>query len=153
MCIPQSDDRVALEALLPEIRELCAIAAGEQVPVLGIGIGFPAMINPQENTILSKTTMNIYSEIPFADAFPEFTSALSLPYYVDNDVNLSCLGEFFLRRYDDSCRNLLYITLGTGCGSGLILDGAIWYGSSYVSGELGNMRIPESPLHPEAPCV
>jgi len=137
-----NDNQLELKNLNSEINNLIELAKREAVPILGIGIGFPALINPQEKSILHMTSLNILNPIPFDQAFPAFTSALTLPYYIENDVNFACRGEAYLRRHNDAYQNLLYVTLGTGCGAGIMLNGELWNGSAFRSGEIGHMLIP-----------
>lgn len=128
--------------LLQEVNDLMSLAEKENIPVLGIGIGFPAVVNPEKNAILRKISLDIFQETSFSSMFPEFTSCITLPYYLDNDVNFACQGESFLRRYDDTYGSLFYISLGTGCGGGLTIGGEPWYGPGYRAGEFGSLLLP-----------
>jgi len=139
--LPVQNHTLELSKLTREISKLMALAAGEQIPVLGIGIGFPAMVNPQTNSIIHMSYMNIDHEVTFAEAFPEFTDALPVPFFLDNDVNFACLGEAFLRRRCPEYQNLVYFTLGTGCGVSYMMNGELWYGATHKSGEIGNMPV------------
>lgn len=134
--------QLELKNLTAEINNLTELAKRENIPVLGVGIGFPAMINPQEKSILHMTPLNIYEPISFEQAFPDFIQGLTLPFFIDNDVNFACKGEAYLRYRNDSYNTLLYVTLGTGCGAGIMLNGELWNGSNFKSGEIGNMLIP-----------
>ena len=70
-----------------------------------------------------------------------------LPVYLENDANAAAVGEHWIGAGQGS-RNLLCITLGTGLGSGFILNGTIWHGSNDFAGELGHTT-----LFPEGlPC-
>lgn len=135
------DQKLDLSNLTLEINHFMELAKKEGVPLLGIGIGFPAMINPQDKIILHMSSLNIFEPIPFHEAFPAFTDALTLPYFIGNDVNFACKGEAYLR-YNNAHHNLLYVTLGSGCGAGIMLNGELWNGSTFKSGEIGNMLIP-----------
>lgn len=128
-----------METLNHQVHVLLDIAKEEGIPVLGIGIGFPAMINAEKNTVLRASSFGIHEETPFQTAFPEFFAGIDLPVFVDNEVNYACKGEAFLRRPVSSDSSLLYITLGTGCGCGLMLNDKLWYGSGHKSGEIGQM--------------
>lgn len=139
--LPVQNRTLELSKLTQEIDTLMSLAANEQIPVLGIGIGFPAMINPQANSILHMSYMDIDHEVAFADVFPAFTASLPIPFFLDNDVNFACLGEAFLRRRCPEYQNLVYFTLGTGCGVSYIVNGELWYGATHKAGEIGNMPV------------
>ena len=123
-----------LRALLPDIREITTKNAS--MPILGIGIGMPAAINPSHNSIVRYSGFNITREKPFSSVFPSFVQELSIPFYIQNDANMACLGEMYLRNAED-IKDLIYISLGTGLGAGIILDGDIRHGSSFLAGEIG----------------
>lgn len=148
--LSNSKHHLDMEKLNHQIHALLDIAEEEATPVLGIGIGFPAMVNVEQNLILRASAFGVTQETPFSDAFPEFFAGIDLPVFVDNEVNFACKGEAFLRKPDPSCNNLLYITLGTGCGCGLMLDGRLWYGSNHKSGEIGQMFSSPQELMPGA---
>jgi len=129
-----TDKRFDLRVLLPDIREIAT--RHTSIPVLGIGIGLPGAIHPDNNSIVRYTNLSITKEQPFSSVFPSFVQELNIPYYIQNDANMACLGEMYLRNADD-IKDLIYISLGTGLGAGIILDGDIRHGSNFLAGEIG----------------
>ncbi len=65
-----------------------------------------------------------------------------LPVYVEHDGNAGALAEFIFGAGRGS-RNMVFLTMGTGLGAGLILNGQIYHGSSDMAGEVGHMRVAE----------
>lgn len=107
------------------------------IPILGIGIGFPGSVNPFNNSIV-KYKYLVKEEKTFSSLFQSFTEQLDIPFFLQNDVNMASLGETFLRRTDD-VNDLIYISLGTGLGAGIILDGEIRHGANFYAGEIGKV--------------
>ena len=85
-----------LSPLAAAIRRMCAAANG--APVLGVCIGFPANLDPDAAAIVSYAAMDIQQPTSFAQVFPAFWREVELPVYLENDANLACEGEAFLRR-------------------------------------------------------
>lgn len=105
----------------------------------GIGLCLPGMIDT-ENKILSKAP-----NLPFLDGwdFGEFQQKFNLPLFVENDSRCFLIAEFKLGSAK-VYKNVIGITVGTGIGGGLILDGKIYSGSHGSSGEFGHMIIDNS---------
>lgn len=128
-CSPQElCDRIAEAAL-----KACE-AAGQTVQ--SVGIGCPGSVN--RNTGMVELTPNLpLLHFPMRD---ELERRLHLPVGVDNDANAAAWGEFKAGALMGA-HNAVAITLGTGVGSGLILDGKIYAGQNGAAGEMGHMVI------------
>ena len=104
--------------------------------IVGIGIGQPGSIDSERGVI--RYSNNIALEnVPVVD---ELKKKYSLPIYISNDANCAALGEYVFgagRGYKD----IVFITLGTGVGSGIIIDGKLFEGRSGAGAEAGHMVI------------
>lgn len=107
--------------------------------VIGIGIAIPTNIDTKDNEIVGYFSLGLDEQVRFDDLFKDFLSCFDLPFFVDNDVNLAALGELSLRAQEEDDGNLCYLSLGSGFGSGIILDGKLWRGVKASSGEIGIM--------------
>jgi glucokinase len=126
-------------AMKTMIRELMAQAGGRQV--VGIGLGMPGLIDPTRTiSVFSPNTG--FENVPVVPEFAEF----GLPVEMDNDVRAHTVGEMKFgagKGFD----NFILMTLGTGIGSGIVLDGKLYRGSKGVAGEIGHMTLqPGGPL-------
>lgn len=73
-------------------------------------------------------------------------SELGVPAVMDNDANVGALGEA-IHGAGKGCRSVFYMTLSTGIGGGIFLDGAIWRGPDSYAGEIGHLTIrPDGPV-------
>jgi glucokinase len=79
----------------------------------------------------------------------ELERVLHLPAFVDNDANVAALGEWVFGA-GKGARHLVYITIGTGVGGAIILNGALWRGANFAAGELGH--VPVNPDGPRCGC-
>lgn len=103
---------------------------------LGIGIGSPGPLDRAKGVVI--TTPNLgWHDFPLRD---RVVAATGLPAALDNDANCATLGEWWLGAAQGA-RNVVGLTIGTGIGGGLILDGALYHGSSDVAGEIGHTTI------------
>ena len=101
-----------------------------------IGIGVPGAVNPETRVIA--TSPNLYFQNwEIAKMMEE---RLNKYTKVENDANAAALGEF-LAGSAKGAKNAVAITLGTGVGGGIIIDGKIYSGSNYAGAELGHMVI------------
>src|ERR1044071_9115051 len=105
--------------------------------VAGVGVGVPGLVNPQTGRVV------ISSDLP-AVVLEDLRSALSdstgLPVTLDNDANAGAMGEYAVGAGRGS-RNMFYVTIGTGIGGALIMDGRLWRGASGFAGEFGHITI------------
>jgi len=74
---------------------------------------------------------------------------IGMPLYLENDANAAALGEKWMGAAKD-VQDFCFITLGTGVGGGLVLDGKIWHGADGMAGEVGHMTI--DPHGPRCRC-
>jgi glucokinase-like ROK family protein len=102
--------------------------------VRGIGVGAPGITLHREGIVKWAFTLN-WKDYPLKAKLSEH---YNLPITVDNDVNLATLGEFWFGA-GQSTRNMVLVAVGTGIGSGIIIDGALYRGASEASGEIGHM--------------
>lgn len=116
---------------------LSKILETSTIPVLGIGIGLPGRINSDTLEILGLHDVNIDSKIPFKEFFSSMVKSLHGNIFIDNDANMACRGEIFSRNEQMSHQHLCFITLGTGFGASIMINGHIWQGSRYSAGEIG----------------
>jgi len=109
---------------------------GIEVEILGFGIGAP-MGNINKGTIEYPADLPWKGIIPLADIFRTHTN---LPVIVTNDANAAAVGEMI---YGGArgMKDFIVITLGTGLGSGFVVDGKLVYGHDGFAGEIGHTSI------------
>ena len=116
--------------------------AGPSHGVRRAGIACAGPLDRQAGLILNPPNLPGWSRIALVDRIGQ---ALGLPAVLDNDANAAALGEF---RYGagQGARSLVYLTVSTGIGGGIILDGRLWRGLGDSAGEIGHMTIdPDGP--------
>jgi glucokinase len=105
--------------------------------VQGVGIGVPGLIRPKEGLVVFSPNVPPLNECPL---IPLLTPKVNWPLLLENDANLFALGEHWLGA-GAGHQHMLGITLGTGVGGGLILNGQVWAGTQGTAGEIGHMTV------------
>ena len=107
--------------------------------VASIGIGSPGSIDYHAGVILSAPNLTGFIDLPLRDRVAE---AAGRPAVLENDANAAAFGEFWAGAgRDPSIRHLVMFTLGTGVGTGLIVDGKLIHGAFGLGAEGGHMII------------
>jgi glucokinase len=112
--------------------------------VLAVGVGVPCLVDPATGTALDSNHLPLHG-VPVRDLLAE---RLALPVVVDNDANAAMLVEW-RRGAALGCSDAAMLTLGTGIGGGLIVDGRLVHGARGAAAELGHMVVdPDGPPCP-----
>ncbi len=101
-----------------------------------IGIGTPGIANSSTGIIEYSNNLD-FTNVPMAEYIQKY---IDKPVFIENDANAAAYGEFVAGAAKDSV-NAVCITLGTGVGGGIIIDGKIYSGSNSAGAELGHMVI------------
>lgn len=125
-----------LPHLRETVRQILAICLGEigENGLSAVGIGTPGTIDLRSGRIVG-----VNPNLPFwVDLDPRelIPTQLNLPVFCDNDANLMCLAEAWLRGGRGSVAG---ITVGSGIGCGLVVDGKVWHGAHGFALELGHI--------------
>lgn len=116
-----------------------AIEASGVDSVVSAGIGCPGSTD-QKNGIVSLAPNLFLTDYPLAQ---KMTERLGFPVCIDNDANAAAWGEFKAGALQGT-KNAIAVTLGTGVGTGILLDGKIYTGTNGAAGEFGHMVIERS---------
>ena len=125
------------KALIAEMTRRVHQLRGEFPGIEAVGIGVPGFVDVQRGVVHELTNVPGWKEVPVRNMLTESTG---LPCFAENDANAMCFAEF-VHGAGQGARNLIAITLGTGVGGGLVLDGRLYRGSSFGAGEVGQMSI------------
>ncbi|MGE5499260.1 MAG: ROK family protein [Syntrophothermus sp.] len=125
-----------IEKLVELIKSVIEEGGITQKDVKSVCIGIPGSVNPYTGFIGTAPNLGIVN----LNIKDELKKHLSIPIFIENDVNLAALGikEFEL---DGKAKNVLVVYVGTGIGGALIFDNTIYRGSSFFAGEIGHMNI------------
>lgn len=107
--------------------------------VAGIGIGLPGLIDPPAGVVKFLPNIPGWKNVPLKEQLEKHTG---IPVFLENDVNMITLGEWKFGA-GKGLKDIVCITLGTGVGGGLILDGRLYRGAGYAAGEAGHIPVNE----------
>ncbi len=128
------------EAIFDSIKEavdMAVVNAGiNYEEILSVGIGTPGSVNKDTGAIEFSNNLKFHN-VPAKQMLEE---RLKKPVYLENDANAAALGEA-VAGCGNGVKNFVAVTLGTGVGSGIIIDGKIYRGSNFCGGEMGHMVI------------
>ena len=99
-----------------------------------VGIGIPGIASAKTGEVIKCTNMGWF-HVPFREVFNRY---LDKPVYIDNDANVAALAES-VTGISAGTSSSVFITIGTGIGSGIIINGKIWSGAHHIGGELGHV--------------
>jgi glucokinase len=133
-------DRV-IHDMCDAIRVL-AVKYGDAGSLQGIGIGMPGIIDMKTGMLRESPNLPGWAESPVQ---AEIEQRLGTRVILENDANVAALGEKWLGAAKD-VDDMIMLTLGTGVGGGIVLEGRIWHGMTGMAGEFGHMTVePEGP--------
>ena len=104
--------------------------------ILGVGVGAPGPLDTKRGIVLLTPNLG-WVNMPLRQLIHD---RLALPAALDNDANCAVLGEWWVGAARGA-RHAIGITIGTGIGGGLIIDGQLYHGASDVAGEIGHTTI------------
>lgn len=123
-----------IERIKTAIRE---VLPKDGTPISGIGISSPGPLNPSTGVVVAPPNLPGWHNVPLAAIMRE---TFSVPVYVNNDANVAALAET-VRGAARGCRHVLYLTISTGIGSGVIADGRMLLGKEGLAAEAGSMLL------------
>jgi glucokinase len=106
-------------------------------PVRSCGFGIAGFYSVKERKILQSPNYPILDGYPLLPALRKF---IDVPIRLGNDANMAAYGEF-RHGAGRGARSLALLTVGTGIGSGIILDGKLWQGEGGYAGEIGHLTV------------
>lgn len=127
----------------PSFDAICALGhevaaqAGEPIEAVSVSIGGP--LDVLRGIILSPPNLPGWDRIPLKELLHK---EFNLPVYVEHDGNAGALAEWMFGA-GKGMKTVVFLTMGTGFGAGLILDGRLFRGTTDVAGEAGHVRIAE----------
>lgn len=125
-----------LQATLGRIKQLIhQVMPQNGDTVLGIGISAPGPLNPLTGVVVAPPNLMGWHNVPLGDILHQ---EFGLPVYVGNDANVAALAEA-ARGAAHGYRHSIYITISTGIGSGMLIDGRLLLGTHGLGAEAGHM--------------
>ncbi|MGN6576356.1 MAG: ROK family glucokinase [Nocardioides sp.] len=127
-----AEDTAAIQRTISDLIE--ELRAGHDV--VGVGVGAPGFVDVSRATVLFAPNL-AWQDEPVKDDLERSTG---LPVVVENDANAAAWGEFAFGAAADA-DDLLLVTVGTGVGGGIVLDGQLHRGTFGIAAEIGHLRI------------
>jgi len=134
---PERGQETGLATMCEAIRQAAKAADLTMADISAIGVATPGTMDLKTGYILDPPNLKPWRNVPVRD---HIQNALGLPTAFQNDANAAALGEFWAGAGKGVC-SLVFFTLGTGIGGGIILDGKVLEGEHSHGGELGHMKI------------
>ncbi len=103
----------------------------------GVGIGVPGFIDIEKGVVVGSANLPGFQGFPVRDAIQDI---LGTTIFLENDANAAALGEMWIGAGKD-VKDLILITLGTGIGGGIVVDGRVLRGFLGMAGEIGHMTV------------
>jgi len=137
---PFASSRVKLiTALASEIEASIKTAGLNKTQIAGVGIGLPGLVDYEKGIVRFLPNIPGWQNVHLRSILQK---KIKLPVFVDNDVKIITLAESKFGA-GKGVGNLICLTLGTGVGAGLILNGELYRGEDNAAGELGHMPLNE----------
>ena len=114
-----------------------------------IGIGSPGVLDLENGVVLACPNIHSIEDVPLADAVVKAIGEKDVSAVIENDANAAAYAEAWVGAGRDAS-SMVMMTLGTGIGGGIILNGEIWHGAHGYAGEIGHMTIEADGL--PCPC-
>ena len=133
-----------MDLLASMVRQLLAENNLTTADVRGVGAAFPSFIDQEKGIVVETTNIISLNDLPVRDMLQE---RLGLPVWLENNANAAALAEHALgagRGHD----HMIYVTISTGIGGALILNGKLYRGMHGMAGEIGHMFISDSTGYP-----
>src|SRR6516165_9864699 len=121
------------------VPELLARSGVERSQLKGVGIGFGGPVDDATRTVITSHQIKGWDGFPLADWIGEITG---LPAALGNDADVAGLAEALFGA-GKGLSPIFYITIGSGIGGGLIINGEIYRGVGRGAAEIGHLRMPE----------
>ena len=115
-------------------------------PIAACGFGFPGIFHTQEKKIYQSPN---FPELDCFDLKPALSRFIDVPFFLNNDANMAVFGEY-QSGAGQGVQSLILLTIGTGVGTGIILDGKLWQDLCGFAGELGHATV--NPQGDECSC-
>lgn len=131
-----------LPDIAASIRQYLTEHGYEDAQILGIGIGVPGPVNAEG--VVNRCINLGWGVFNIAQ---ELGSLTGFPVTAGNDANVAALGEFWQGGGKD-CRNMVFVTLGTGVGGGIVVDGHLIHGAHGSGAEIGHMILERDEVVP-----
>jgi len=109
----------------------------EKGDIRAVGFGFPGIFSLEEQKIFQSPN---YPELDNFALTPALSRFIEVPFWVNNDANMAAFGEFKCGA-GQGVQSMVFLTIGTGVGSGIMLDGKLWLGKCGFAGELGHVTV------------
>ncbi|MCA0351966.1 MAG: ROK family protein [Chloroflexi bacterium] len=125
------------EAVVGRITQLinAMIAAANGAPIVGAGIAAPGPLNPFTGTVITMPNLPGWENFPIRD---RIAAQVPFPVVLGNDANLAAVGEWLFGG-GRGMQNMIYVTISTGVGGGVICDGRLLLGHNGFAAEVGHM--------------
>lgn len=108
--------------------------------ILAAGISCGGPLNSETGTIMSPPNLPDWDNVPVCSIIEK---EFGFPVFLQNDANACALAEWQFGA-GRGCRNMIFLTFGTGMGAGLILNGSLYSGTNDMAGEVGHIRLEKS---------
>jgi glucokinase len=129
---------IILDNIAGAINEMKTYAQQNNWDLKSVGLGTPGCVDVQRGFLKGATpNFKYWRDVPITD---RLRNHVQVPVFVDNDANVMALGESKFGA-GIGTDNAICLTIGTGIGGGIIIDGKIYRGHYYAGGELGHMSI------------
>lgn len=103
----------------------------------GIGMGSPGVVDREKGTVIGAYNLNWKTLQPVKE---KIESTLHIPFFIDNDANVAALGERW-KGAGENQPDVVFMTLGTGVGGGIVAEGRLLHGIKGAAGELGHITV------------
>ncbi|UCF62996.1 MAG: ROK family protein [bacterium] len=129
---------IILQKIFEVISQNLALSQEQGMPISAVGVGTPGSVDIERGYLMGSTpNFKHWRNVAIAESIKH---RFDLPVFADNDANLMAFGEFSFGAGKEK-KDVICLTLGTGIGGGIIIDGEIYRGSFYAGSELGHMSI------------
>jgi len=132
-----TDPNKIVSAIISAVREYQNEVGAAWNRLKGVSLVVPGTVNVKDGTVVKAPNLPCLDGFPLTSAL---TDELGLPAILENDANAAAVGEMW-QGAARGCRTIICVTLGTGVGGGIILEGELWRGVDGAAAEIGHMCV------------
>jgi glucokinase len=130
--------KAVIELIAAGITRICKQQRVPIKKILQIAVGSPGITDVAAGRILSAHSLTDWEDVPLRDLLQD---KLKIPATVENDVNLGALGEGWCGAARNVA-NFIFLSIGSGVGAGVVVNGILHHGTNWSAGEVGYMMLP-----------